>query len=167
MKEFLENALKNIVGIESELSTVNENATTYRPAIDKWSANEILGHLIDSAINNQRRFVLMQLQNNLIFEGYDQDKWVQMQQYWQRDWKDLLNTWAVLNKNIVFILENVNPGLWQRNFSVHNLHKIAWQKVPENEPAMISYFVKDYFGHIVHHMKQIYRQLDLNFILHF
>jgi len=44
-----------------------------RPAPGKWSQKEIIGHLIDSASNNHGRFVRAQLQDDLIFAGYDQD----------------------------------------------------------------------------------------------
>ena len=42
----------------------------------KWSKKEIVGHLIDSAANNHGRFVRAQLQDDLVFAGYDQDAWV-------------------------------------------------------------------------------------------
>ena len=42
----------------------------------KWSPREIVGHLIDSASNNHRRFVVGRWQDDLIFDGYAQDDWV-------------------------------------------------------------------------------------------
>jgi hypothetical protein len=44
-------------------------------AEEKWSAKEIVGHLIDSAANNHRRFILAQGRDDLLFEGYDQEHW--------------------------------------------------------------------------------------------
>src|SRR5262249_26546499 len=41
----------------------------------KWSRKQVLGHLIDSASNNHRRFVEAQRRADLDFEGYDQDAW--------------------------------------------------------------------------------------------
>ena len=38
---------------------------------DKWNQYEILGHLIDSAINNYRRFILSVAENKLEFDGYN------------------------------------------------------------------------------------------------
>jgi hypothetical protein len=61
----------------------NEQAAK-RPAADKWSPKEIIGHLIDSASNNHGRFVRAQLQDELIFSGYEQSEWVAIQQYQHR-----------------------------------------------------------------------------------
>jgi len=37
----------------------------------------------------------------------------------------------------------------------HNLHQIAWQPVPQNEPATLDYFMRDYVGHLKHHLAQL------------
>ncbi|MEL6923239.1 MAG: DinB family protein, partial [Bacteroidota bacterium] len=37
------------------------------PAPGKWSALQIMGHLVDSAANNHQRFVRAQFQDNLVF----------------------------------------------------------------------------------------------------
>ena len=167
MKSYLENVFQNITVIGAQLSSQNQSKTTKKIAEDKWSPNEILGHLVDSAINNHRRFVLMQIQHNLVFDGYDQDAWVKKQNYQFRDWNILLNLWLVLNKNIIVVLKNVNPDLWNKRFKRHNLHQIAWMTVPKANPISIEYFVKDYFGHLTHHINQIYAQLNLDFDLNF
>ena len=49
-----------------------------------------LGHLIDSAVNNHARFVRAQLQDDLVFPGYDQDGWVRVQRYDERSWPALV-----------------------------------------------------------------------------
>ena len=65
----------------SRMMSIPEEQTGLRPAPGKWSRKEILGHLIDSAVNNQARFVRAQLQDDLVFDGYDQDAWVRVQRY--------------------------------------------------------------------------------------
>ena len=44
-----------------KLHRYQESETAVRPAPDKWSKKEILGHLLDSAVNNHHRFVRAQL----------------------------------------------------------------------------------------------------------
>lgn len=43
--------------VEPILSLMNHDEMGFKPALHKWSKKEILGHLIDSAANNHRRFV--------------------------------------------------------------------------------------------------------------
>jgi hypothetical protein len=52
-----------------------------KPAPDRWSKKEILGHLIDSAANNHQRFVRAQGTPRLEFPGYEQEFWVATQAY--------------------------------------------------------------------------------------
>jgi hypothetical protein len=39
--------------------------------------------------------------------------------------------------------------------SDHNLHQLAWEVVPEDEPVTLEYFMRDYVGHLKHHLRQI------------
>ena len=73
-----------------ELSEVDDAAARRRPAPGKWSIKEIVGHLIDSASNNHRRFVEAQGKDDLICQGYAQDDWVQFQRYQEVALADLL-----------------------------------------------------------------------------
>ena len=66
------------------LLTFSDIEAATRPAPGKWSRKEIIGHLIDSASNNHGRFVRAQLQDDLIFAGYDQEEWVRAQRYQER-----------------------------------------------------------------------------------
>ncbi|QMU30805.1 hypothetical protein [Adhaeribacter radiodurans] len=51
-----------------------------RPQPDKWSRQEILGHLIELAANNHQRFVRAPIEDTpSIF--YHQDEWVNIQAY--------------------------------------------------------------------------------------
>ena len=68
------------------LSAISEDAASKKPAPNKWSKKEILGHLIDSAANNHQRFMRLQLQTEISLPGYDQDDWVRLNHYQQRTW---------------------------------------------------------------------------------
>jgi len=58
------------------LQKLSEEDFLKKPAAGKWSKQEILGHLIDSATNNHQRFVRMQIDNNITLPKYKQDEWV-------------------------------------------------------------------------------------------
>ena len=42
-----------------------------------------------------------------------------------------------------------------REHHPHSLHRIAWQTVPEDQPATLRYFVDDYVGHLRHHLRAL------------
>ena len=57
-----------------KLISLDETQFILKPAPNKWSKQEILGHLIDSAVNNHQRFVRTQFQD-VPHIPYDQDQW--------------------------------------------------------------------------------------------
>src|SRR4051812_17586263 len=69
---------------------VDEAQTLRRSRPDGWCARQILGHLIDSASNNHRRFVLGQSSDVARHDGYNQDNWVSRQRYENMPWADLV-----------------------------------------------------------------------------
>ena len=64
-----------------------------------WTKKEILGHLIDSAAINHQRFVRAQFTDDLVFDGYVQDDWVKVQDYQNRDWRELVELWHGYNRH--------------------------------------------------------------------
>ena len=58
------------------LKNITDEEASLKHLPHKWSKKEILGHLIDSACNNQQKFVRMMAQPHLDFVGYAQDFWV-------------------------------------------------------------------------------------------
>src|SRR5207253_452301 len=66
----------------------------------KWVKKEILGHLIDSAVNNHQRFVRAQFANPFVWPGYDQDAWVVVNGYARRSWPDLIDLWISVNAHV-------------------------------------------------------------------
>ena len=46
-----------VTNARPRLLALTEAESPARPAPDKWSPKEIIGHLIDSAANNHQRFV--------------------------------------------------------------------------------------------------------------
>jgi hypothetical protein len=125
-----------------------------RPAPGKWSRKEIVGHLIDSATNNHGRFVRAQLQDDLVFDGYEQAEWVDVQRYQAREWAELLLLWQSLNHHIAHVMETAETEALTRPRARHNLDRLAWQPVRTTEPTTLDYFMRDYVGHLKHHLRQ-------------
>ena len=122
----------------------------------KWSRKQILGHLIDSAANNHQRFVRSQLTDDLVFLGYEQDRWVSTQKYNDESWPDLIDLWRAYNLHLLHVVSNIPEPVLTKPRAQHNLDQIAWQTVDKSEPTTLDYFVRDYLGHMKHHLDQIF-----------
>ncbi|OEK02240.1 hypothetical protein BFP97_12250 [Roseivirga sp. 4D4] len=144
-----------------QLITVEESDAEKRPAPGKWSAKEIIGHLIDSASNNHGRFVRAQDSDDLVGVGYDQDEWVTSQNYQAVNWHDLLILWRQLNLHIAHVMNQTPDNVRNKERVKHNLHKIAFYTVQENEPATLDYFMQDYVVHLKHHLGQVREALTM------
>ena len=97
-----------------------------------------------------------QFQDDLIFAGYDQDAWVARQRYQDAPWDDLVMLWGSFNRHLARVMAAVPDSTRTRPFSHHNLHELAWRPVPQQEPATLDYFMRDYVGHLKHHLRQIF-----------
>src|SRR6478672_8128572 len=95
--------------VPARLGTISDEIASYKPAQDRWSKKEILGHLIDSAINNWQRFVGAQFDPALETSSYDQERWVSSQSYQTEAWPDLVNLWLLLNRHLMHVVKNVPP----------------------------------------------------------
>lgn len=120
-----------------------------------WSAKETLGHLIDSAANNHGRFVRAQFRDDLVFEGYEQEEWVASQNYQRASWPMLVELWRLYNLHLAHVMEHARAEELARPRHPHSLDRIAWQLVDEREPATLEYLMRDYVGHLKHHLAQI------------
>ena len=136
---------------------MDDSVASRRPAPNKWSPKEIIGHLIDSATHNQTRFVLAQLQDDLIFPGYDQDAWVHAQHYHEREWADLVETWRAYNSQVAAVMRATPTEEARRPRARHNLGDIAFQTLAPGVDATLAFLMRDYVVHLQHHLRQILR----------
>jgi hypothetical protein len=132
-----------------------ESDANQRMGAGKWSIQEIVGHLIDSAANNHARFVKAQFTDDLIFEGYDQEAWVANQHYAGAQWHDLIILWRQYNLHLDFMIKQIPETILLKERKQHSLDKIAWKVVPADQPTTLEYFIKDYITHLKHHLGQI------------
>ena len=154
MEEFLEEEKRYILEVYKKLLAVDSSKAMIKTG-SKWSAKELIGHLIDSASNNHQRFVRAQFTEDLVFAGYSQDEWIKIQNYQSESWNGLINLWKEFNLHIIHLAANISPDSLTRLRPLHNLDKIAMQTVPANQPVTLEYFIRDYFFHLRHHLKQL------------
>jgi hypothetical protein len=127
-----------------QLKALDEKHSSVKPLPNKWSKKEILGHLIDSAQNNLRRFIVAQYEENPLIV-YKQDYWVSVNNYQSFSLTDLVQLWYLVNQQICSVLNNSSDEMLQRNCQTGELHSIDW-------------LANDYIKHLKHHLHQI---LDL------
>ena len=118
-----------------------------KPAPDKWSKKEIIGHLIDSAQINLQRFIRCTYEENFKLI-YEQVEWVDANRYQEAEISDLLSLWELLNRQIIRVLEKypaerLDAQCDSSKITV-GLHTVEW-------------LANDYVVHLKHHLDQIYQ----------
>jgi hypothetical protein len=155
MKEFLVEFRQTIDSAAADLAQLSENESAESAAPDKWSAKQVIGHLIDSAANNHARFVRAQLEEDLVFPGYEQEEWITLQKYQDESWTQLVGLWRLYNLHLAHLMEQVSNEALTKSRARHNLDQIAWKTVPREQPVTLEYFMRDYVGHLKNHLLQI------------
>ena len=154
MDQFVKEFRDTIEGARAELLRISaDDASVSKDG--EWSPKQVVGHLIDSAANNHQRFVRAQFTHDLVFPGYEQDKWVEAQKYNDASWPDLIHLWAAYNLHICHLISVIPEHVLTIERHEHNLDQIAWKAVDRNTPTTLKYFVQDYAGHMRHHLEQI------------
>jgi DinB superfamily len=156
MLDYTDDLRTTVVQAAASLAAMSDEAAGCRPGPGRWSPKEIIGHLIDSAANNHQRFVRAQFQDDLVFAGYAQDAWVAVQRYQDATWQELLTLWRAYNLHIARLIEVMPVDVRLRERRRHNLHELAWRPVPSGTPTTLDYFMRDYVGHLHHHLRQIH-----------
>lgn len=142
---------------DKKLKTINEQQSSKKVSSQKWSSKEILGHLIDSSVNNMIRFVNVQFKSDLVFSGYDQNKWVAAQNYQNAEWNFLINLWKANNLQLVRLIGSIPDDVLKKSTINHNYDQIAWKELSKNNSATLEYLINDYIGHMKHHLDQIFK----------
>ncbi|MBS1574109.1 MAG: DinB family protein [Bacteroidetes bacterium] len=141
MKQTIEE-LENIVQKYKPLfEKISDEQWSAKPSPGKWSKKEELGHLLDSAQSNIRRFIVGQYEDQP-YIVYAQDKWVTISNYQHYPLENLIDLWVLLNKHICFILLNTSFENAARLVKTQAVHSIEW-------------LASDYNKHLRHHLHHI------------
>ena len=146
----MEKTIKELRQIVSEFSKkfdeFSEEELSIRRAPEKWSRKEVIGHLIDSAQNNLRRFICGQYENEPPKIVYTQDFWVAANDYNKMERGDIIALWKLINERICAVLQNMPVENYNRNCNTGKdtveLHSLQW-------------LAQDYNKHMKHHINQV------------
>ncbi len=129
----------------ARFNDIDNASLTAKPEAGKWSKKEVIGHLIDSAQNNLRRFIVGQYEPGPHIV-YAQDFWVSANRYNEMDKADIIQLWRLMNERICVVLEQMPERQYHR---VCNTGK--------SEPVLhtLEWLADDYVSHLKHHINQI------------
>jgi hypothetical protein len=128
----------------ARLEKLSQDAVERKPTPSTWSAKEELGHLLDSAANNHQRIVRAQFEDKLAMPGYEQNRWVAVHAYQRRDWKELIEVWQAINRQLLAASEAAPDSAWSHTLTVAG-----------SEPQTLQFVFDDYVEHMMHHLQHI------------
>jgi hypothetical protein len=141
----LEKHIENLPGMYKRFSV---EELIERPAPGKWSKQEILGHLIDSAINNLKRFTEIQfLPQPYHIISYQQNELVIVNNYQYIPVDHLLQLWQSLNRQIIYVAQNIPEEKLDLKVDPQYANK---------ETKTLGWVIADYVAHMEHHFRQIF-----------
>lgn len=152
MVEIVDNLEELINQISVYQKRTSEHEMSKKMSHEKWSKKEILGHLVDSGINNLQRFTEIQFEEKPFrFERYNQVELVKANKYQDAEINEILDLLKAINKRIIDIIKHQTDKTL--NYEIRN---------SENEKFDLKYLIEDYVKHFKHHTNQIinknYRQ---------
>lgn len=148
--------LKDILkSIRPQLEAISDNQAHEPLASGKWSPIQIIGHLCDSAINNIGRIIRAQKTDHLIFEGYDQEFWVEANDYQNGDWSSIRELFLQLNSRMAEMIENIPEDVLYLPRNKHGLTPPSYAHRNPDEAPTLHFWIEDYIGHLENHLKQV------------
>jgi hypothetical protein len=130
----------------ARLLDLADDAVAHKPAPDRWSKKELLGHLIDSAANNHQRFVRAQAAPRLETPRYEQEFWVATQVYATEPWTDMINLWLSFNRHLLHVIQAMPAEVLPHEVTVTGYAAMT-----------LGELVADYLRHLEHHLAQLRR----------
>lgn len=123
----------------------SESELIYKSQPNKWSKKEILGHLVDSALNNLKRFTEVKFQSKPYkIISYNQNELVKANKYQTKNTEDILTLLLSLNQQILFVISNYSDEELQYQI-----------ELPNEKIVNLEFWVYDYVEHFSHHLNQI------------
>jgi hypothetical protein len=129
----------------AKLAAFSEVDFSNKPQPNKWSKKEVIGHLIDSAQNNLRRFIVSQYEAQPPRIVYDQDFWVNVNGYQRMKKDEVIVLWKLMNERICSVLATMPEANYTKESNTGKtdvqLHTLYW-------------LAEDYIKHMKHHLNQ-------------
>lgn len=134
----------SIAGADSSLQRLNDETADAEIRKGGWTCKQVIGHLIDSSLNNHQRFVRAAIEGRYEGPTYEQNAWIDLHGYAGMPWGVLLAHWRRQNELLCQVVERIPE------------YKLAAKcRVGANEPVTLEFLIEDYLTHLNHHITQI------------
>src|SRR5690606_10608830 len=117
-----------------------------KPAPDKWSKKEILGHLIDSATNNHHRVVRGQFEHKPRIT-YDNHVWNAGNHYQALTSKHIISFWTAYNKHLLAVVKRIPTEKM--------MNEVETGEEGDKNTMTVAFVIEDYVDHLEYHLRQI------------
>ena len=145
----MEAVAKELEGIVNSFATkflsIPDSEFQVKPNPAKWSKQEVVGHLIDSAQNNLRRFIVAQYETESKII-YEQEFWVRASGYQNQKKENVIELWRLLNLQICSVLKSIPRENYSRTSDTRRESK---------QLRTIEWLAPDYVKHLKHHINQV------------
>ena len=136
---------KELVSGFEFISMLSEEEMSFKKNPNKWSKKEILGHLIDSGINNLQRFTEIQfVEKPYTIRNYQQADLVKANDYQNAEAKELLSFWFSINKRIAEVVKKQTETTLNYKIQIDDMTTVD-----------LRFLIEDYIKHLVYHLQQI------------
>jgi hypothetical protein len=96
------------------------SVATYRYAPDKWSVNEVVGHLIDSERNFAFRALRFARNDATPVPGFEQDDYVRNATFDSYRLAELASELEAVRQSTVFLFRHIDDAAWARRGIANN-----------------------------------------------
>lgn len=145
MKATIEKLQNLLVQGQHYFSSTEESVIRAPRLEGKWSRKQILGHLVDSALNNLQRFTEIGYQPQpYIYREYHQAELVQVNDYQNMETKELIQLWLSLNQQIARVTQSQTEE--RLNLKI---------QFTDGSLSDLRFIMNDYPEHLEYHLNQI------------
>lgn len=158
--DFVVEQIEKIVDEETPmLDSLTEDVVSMRFNGQNRNIKMLLGHMVDSACNNQQRMVRLQYAPRcgwsmpdanvgmLVFPDYTQDNdlWIKLQDYGSYDWSQLVRLWRYTNLHVAHLIKSMDQTKSDNYWIDYQGNKIT-----------LGQMVEGYLSHLQLHVNQIH-----------
>ncbi len=141
-----------LVKTKEYIAESNEKELSYKEHSKKWSKKEIIGHLIDSGINNTKRFTSVLIEDEPYrIKPVKQVELVQVNDYQNSEIEELITLLLAINFRIKKLMLLQNKQTLATKIELYT----------DGNISDLRYLMEDYVDHFEKHVKQILKPVYL------